>query len=460
MISTPETVIQGFVGPERTFSYELVPFDVPDGVGRIEVSYEYDAAISSDPTVTGGNVVDLGVFDERGAEFMGKGFRGWSGSERKTFTITEDSATPGYLAGPIQAGTWNIVLGLYKVAPSGCHYRVTVRLFERVGAAASAFPAQLPVRSESPRRANATGWYKGELHCHSVHSDGKNTPEEIVAAAQALGLDFLAVTDHNTLSQEVTLNTLDTDLILIPGYEVTTFQGHWNIWGTGRWIDLRVTKEADMAEAVTAALAEGYLVSLNHPRPFGPDWMYPNVVVSDCIEVWNGPWEYLNDVCLGFWERRLKEGRRFVAVGGSDCHRLGITDEARLAGPTNYIYCEGAPSAAGLLAGLRAGHAFVTHAPDGPQLYLQSGSALMGDSLPHPTSGRLAVSVHVVGGAGTELELWTAKGQAARRVVVDADATFALDLDVSATPYVRAQIRDPQTGSMLAVSNPIYLDAQ
>ncbi len=453
----PEQIIEGFIGPERVFSYELVPFDVPEGVGRIDVSYEYDAAISPDPTVTGGNVVDLGVFDERGADFPGKGFRGWSGSERKSFTISGDSATPGYLAGPIEAGRWNVVLGLYKVAPAGCHYRVTIRLHERVGSVVRAFPARLTVRSESPRPANATGWYKGELHCHSVHSDGKNTPEELLAAAKALGLDFLAVTDHNTVSQQVALNALDTDLILIPGCEVTTFQGHWNIWGDGEWIDFRVTNEAEMAAAVEAACKAGYLVSLNHPRPSGPDWMYPKVVASDCIEVWNGPWEYQNDVCLGFWEQRLNAGRQFTAVGGSDCHNTSAVTGPKLAQPTTCIYCAGAPSAAKLLDGLRAGHAFVTHSPTGPQLYLSSGSAMMGDTLPRPASGRLALSARVVNGEGATLEIWTASGQAARRAVIDADATFTLDVEVAATPYVRAQLRDPHSGTMLTVSNPIYL---
>ena len=38
---------------------------------------------------------------------------------------------------------------------------------------------------------------KRDLHVHSVYSDGKNTPEEIVAAAIALGLEEIAVTDHS-----------------------------------------------------------------------------------------------------------------------------------------------------------------------------------------------------------------------------------------------------------------------
>jgi predicted metal-dependent phosphoesterase TrpH len=39
---------------------------------------------------------------------------------------------------------------------------------------------------------------KGDLHCHTLHSDGENSVEDIVRHAVGLGLDYLAVTDHNT----------------------------------------------------------------------------------------------------------------------------------------------------------------------------------------------------------------------------------------------------------------------
>ncbi|HCW50820.1 MAG TPA: hypothetical protein DGR79_01945, partial [Clostridiales bacterium] len=36
----------------------------------------------------------------------------------------------------------------------------------------------------------------GSLHCHSTGSDGSGTPEEILEKAAAVGLDFVAITDH------------------------------------------------------------------------------------------------------------------------------------------------------------------------------------------------------------------------------------------------------------------------
>src|SRR5690242_1975012 len=95
-----ELVIKGEIGAERTLTYVLLPFQVPVQIDSIDVTYSYDAAISSNPEITGGNVVDIGIFDPRGANFMGEGFRGWSGSERLEFFITQDESTSGYIAGP------------------------------------------------------------------------------------------------------------------------------------------------------------------------------------------------------------------------------------------------------------------------------------------------------------------------------------------------------------------------
>ncbi|MBI1279862.1 MAG: PHP domain-containing protein [Anaerolineaceae bacterium] len=456
-------VITGEVGKDRTLSYVLVPFHVPEHTGRIEVTYAYDAAISSDPAISGGNVVDIGIFDPRGADFLGHGFRGWSGSERLTFFITPDEATSGYIAGPIQAGEWNIVLGFYKVAPQGCHYQITVKL---QAAAESdnesvAFRPRLPVRTSAPRLAKASGWYKGELHCHSLHSDGDSSPEAIVRAAEKLGLDFLAVTDHNNYSQQMDLNAVSTNLILIPGSEVTTFKGHWNIWGADRWIDFRVTSEADMSATIQAANEAGYLTSCNHPRPYGPDWMYPNVEGYACVEVWNGPWQFLNEVCLNFWETRLKQGKRLVAVGGSDMHRMLSENVVQLAHPTNYIYCEGEPSAAALLNALRAGHAFITNAPDGPQLHLRSGQHMMGDSVARAADNRLPVELFIKDGAGLSVQLVGAQGIIFEQAIQQAEEHLSLTTNVQDTSYIYARlISANNTDNMLitCITNPLYID--
>src|SRR6266542_4611204 len=94
--------------------YAYVPFDVGPHAVRISISYQYDRA-------NGANTIDIGLFDARstGSDTDPRGFRGWSGGSRSECFISSNEATPGYVPGALRAGTWRIILGLYRVAPTG-----------------------------------------------------------------------------------------------------------------------------------------------------------------------------------------------------------------------------------------------------------------------------------------------------------------------------------------------------
>ena len=47
------------------------------------------------------------------------GFRGWSGGARREFVITPGAATPGYLPGELEPGTWQVMIGIYRLPPAG-----------------------------------------------------------------------------------------------------------------------------------------------------------------------------------------------------------------------------------------------------------------------------------------------------------------------------------------------------
>jgi hypothetical protein len=320
--ATTERLLEGYVPSSEEGTFRHLPFEMPAGVGRLEVRYDYTDPIDSDPHVMGGNTIDLGLFDQRGIAFMNAGFRGWSGSARREFYVTPREATPGYLPGPLEPGEWHIFLGLYKLSPQGCYYQVALRFIPNQDDSPPAPLPTLPLRVDGPAfPKKSDGWYRGELHCHTYHSDGDSAPLDVVHAAQALGLDFLAITDHNTLSHLNDLATMKPpDLILIPGFEVTTYKGHWNVWGDFGWIDFRTLTPERMAEAIQEARARGYLTSCNHPRSYGPPWEFKEVTGWHCLEVWNGPWAVFNSESLAYYEERLNAGERLVAVGGSDAH--------------------------------------------------------------------------------------------------------------------------------------------
>lgn len=432
-------------GDERRYVH--LPFTVPAGVHQIHLRIDYNDRISSDPLVGVGNTLDIGLFDEQGIAPGSPGFRGWSGSERLAISIDEEWATPPYRPGTIGAGVWHVLLGPYKIGPRGLDYRIDI-WFD------AGLPPEVPeIVLDAPRLvasvppAAEPGWVRGDLHCHSLYSDGDSWPSELLVRATELGLDFLAITDHNSALFPRRPDEPPGLPFLLTGIEVTTYSGHWNVWGLSEWFDFRDPTSAGVTTEMRRAVAAGGFVSINHPRPWGPDWEYEETDVNHAVEVWNGPWDHLNPVCVAFWEEQLTQGRRVVAVGGSDTHELrsegtGLLPPPKLAEPTTWIRVGDRLDADSLLAGLRTGRCFISASPWGPQLYCR-----------RVEEGML---VRVVGGAGATLEVLTGGEQIAARTIVGDDWSESFAFPDGAA-YVRAQVSDDR-GSVLAFANPVWVD--
>jgi len=131
-------VLTGWLEPTESDSVEL-PFTVPPGV----ISLSVGCRVSPE------GVCDLGLLAPRG-------FRGWSGSARDSLTLAADAATPGYLPGPVEPGTWRVLLGPYVVPAGGMEYRGRrVRVLSgRSGALENEHRSRLvrPRRGPPPRR--------------------------------------------------------------------------------------------------------------------------------------------------------------------------------------------------------------------------------------------------------------------------------------------------------------------
>jgi len=82
---------------------------------------------------------------------------------------------------------------------------------------------------------------KADLHIHSNFSnDGKSTVEEIVAAAAERGLGCIAITDHNSF-EAYALAKDNGKVIVIPGIEVSSEEGHILAYGVDRDIPRGMT---------------------------------------------------------------------------------------------------------------------------------------------------------------------------------------------------------------------------
>lgn len=435
-----DLVLRGSFTIDQQRRYTHVPFEVPPGVRALHVRYDYSERISSDPLLRGGNTLDIGLFDTRGTAEASPGFRGWSGSHKLSFTVSETWATPPYLAGPITAGTWHVLLGPYKVGPRGCEYEVEITFSADAGQAES-LPSDVRATAPGLPAAAEPGWIRGDLHCHTLHSDGDSWPRDMLVQAVSRGLDFLGVTDHNQVGHHADYARLQGDHlpILLPGVEVTTYGGHWNAWGTDTWWEFREPTEDATSRTMQAAADSGALVSVNHPKRFGPAWEYPNAVGFHAVEVWNGGWHELNFMALRWWDELLRAGRRVVALGGSDTHVLqDPRSRDRLGWPTTWAKVGADRSMRGVLEALRAGRAFISRDVDGPQLYVSRA----GDD----------VNVRVVDAKQSVLLLISERGVEHATVVGSSDWTTSMP--AASASYMRAQLMDAH-GQMLALSNAL-----
>ncbi len=464
-------LLEGVLQPAQEKTYVHLPFQMETGATRLEVEYHYSDQIGSDPQLEGGNTLDLGVFDEQGIDFLSAGFRGWSGSERATFFISENDAAPGYLAGPLNLGTWHVLLGLYKIAPHGCQYQVSIRMTrdDRQGKLLSTTHSAVPCSSglgplpSSSPPGRFSPWLCGELHCHTWHSDGELSAADLVKLSIERGLDFLAVADHNTTASQREMALFhDPGLILIRGVESTSFKGHFNIWGIPDWVDFRITQPEQMQAALDFARQRGALVSCNHPKPYGPDWDFRQVTNFDCLEVWNGPWFLFNQQAMDYWLSLLEGGRRIPAVAGSDFHRLSEIDHviARAPGaPVTWVHVPGKPDAASILQAIAAGHVSLSDDPGGPFLDLRAGKegeAMLGDLLASPLGEKLPLQVRCLRGRGGSLRILDQQGVQLEQKITQDDETVSAVLNTDDSLYVRAELRFAEE-QLRAMTNPIYL---
>lgn len=373
--------------------YVKVPFDVPEGTTRIDISLSYPKAPDC--------VIDLGLAEPGLGPFPSEaGLRGWSGGARDHAFVATDDATPGYRHGPIPAGRWHVLLGLYRVPAGGAAAVVGIRLD------AADRPVVAQPERQTPHRPGA-GWFKGDLHCHTHHSDAAGSPELLHAAARAAGLDFLAVADHNTITQRRYFHPASSpDLVFVRAMEVTTADGHANVFGLDEMVDFRITDPAHVHLLSDLVRRRGGLLSINHDKPSIPwNWPLPRV---DCQEVWQSAWLNLNWVSLDRWQARLAAGLRISAIGGSDFHqpdRLVTDGPFALARPTTVLWMDGL-SEDGVLDAMRRGRGYVTEGPEGPHLEITVNDIPMGGE----TRGPLKARAVVRGAAGDMLHWIDATG--------------------------------------------------
>lgn len=438
--------------------WAYVPFDVPAGVHRIDVSTSHERLSLFG---VARNVLDLGIFGPAGHDLgNAAGFRGWSGGARTGFSLSTREATPGYLAGPIDPGRWTLALGPVVLNPIGMSWQAEVTLHRGPQSVSAANAARVPVAEV----IRGKGWYRGDLHVHTVHSDGCLPTGDVVAAARSAGLDFVVSTDHNTNSANREWAGGVTDgLLIVAGEEVTTRHGHWLAVGLPPhgWVDWRYApRDGVFASYVADVQIHGGLVVVAHPSvPLpGSRWEFGYAGV-DAVEVWNGKWNVDDEMSLRTWLRLMRSGHRITAVGSSDSHG----PHQPIGRPHTVVYAEEL-SAPGLVDALRRGRCYLAESSD----ITVSLTCAVGDTA--AGSGEILVATEddavtirgtVTGAPGTTVAIITDTGCIAR-AAIDGSAVGEVTWTGPAADFRFALIEVRHNSRtrmrpMAALTNPVWI---
>jgi hypothetical protein len=429
--------------------YVYVPVNVPAGTTSLTVSYKYDRG-------GGANTVDLGLYEPGPLTLGTTSLRGYSGGAQDTVTVGVDHASPGYWPGPLPAGEWHVLFGLYQVGPSGVDVTLTTTISSEPVRGAT--PKIQPRNAGPIRRGPA--WYGGAMHTHTTFSDGVLSPADLVDKARGEKLDFVILTDHNnTANQLVALDR--PDLLVITGEEVTTPGGHFNVWGLSgerTYIDFRIQPGNPVINDVMQGAANrGGVISVNHAVTdcFACTWTHDVPPAVNAWEIFNGTAEGRRQA-LAMWDLLLRAGRRLTGVGESDWHH----GPAPIGSPTARVWAPELSTPA-ILKAVKEGHVIVmaTTALPPPDIVARAGraTARVGDDLAIHTGDSVSIDVTLDPEAyeGDRVDLvW--RGESVAHATMSPDGKVSFVRYPPEPGYFRVQIAGAD-GAPRAIANPIYV---
>ena len=195
----------------------------------------------------------------------------------------------------------------------------------------------LPFARTAASPAAEMKWYKGNLHTHTVNSDGDSSPDTVARWYKEHYYNFLVLTDHNYLTNPQGLNAIlgaEDKFLLIPGEEVTSRYEDKSIHVNGYPLQDVVPPAFGhsvldtLQKNVDAIRRAGGMPSLNHPNykwSITPDELR-QVNNLKLFEVYNGIKD-TNDLGGGgrpgldeMWDVVLSAGREVYGIAVDDAH--------------------------------------------------------------------------------------------------------------------------------------------
>ncbi len=170
---------------------------------------------------------------------------------------------------------------------------------------AASVPGKTPLAWDTRVLAEGGRWYKGELNAHSNYGVGKDSVQQLVSRAESAGLDFLAITDRNSVGALLDPGFRSDKVALIPAMA-------WGNDAMGEALLYGIKTVPDAPEGVYQAQAEclriqaqGGVFAVGHPCRPGNPWKWGTAYVN-AVQVWDGPWNAMPPLMLD----QLEEGFR------------------------------------------------------------------------------------------------------------------------------------------------------
>jgi predicted metal-dependent phosphoesterase TrpH len=225
--------------------------------------------------------------------------------------------------------------------------------------------------------APALQWYRGNLHTHTIDSDGDSPPSDVVAWYKRNGYQFLALTDHNTYTDPAPFDTNPNDgFLLLGGEEITNAKTvHVNAIGITRTIPAQSgpTVTALLQASIDAVRAQEGIPLINHPNfgwaftaadmlPLAPLQRAALLEIASGHPLVNHAGDGLVASTERMWDELLSAGARVHGVAVDDAHnfRQEFTRERANPGRAWVVVRAPALTRQNILASLDAGNFYAS----------------------------------------------------------------------------------------------------
>lgn len=339
--------------------------------------------------------IPFSLFSPSGEIRIMKTEEGGKGDYTASCRISAGHSDRGGMSGRIEKGEWKLILHKRRFSED-VDADISISIEEKT----SEEESDAPVRFFHGIKNEKKQWYKGELHVHSNHSTGRSSIKEIIDTAAERNLDFIAITDHFTVSHwdEEALYSEASPVLLIQSMELSGDRGHANLHGIktikNPYVDDDGTLAAflgkdrlpDMEAVADSVHEENGLFSINHiDSNIASAWRYHEfpLAKADILEVWCTSEGSYSLRYPAIWDQMLISGYRITGVASSDSHKASGIGIWELGNVVTWVYSENLSEEA-ILQGIKKGYVFMAKGDARLDFYADCDEAqyCMGDELP------------------------------------------------------------------------------